>query len=96
MDNNDQHFFDNPLNVKRLLRALYVVCAILFALDFVIHRHTKHDWESLWGFYPIYGFVACVLLVMIAKWLRTFLMRPQDYYDKEELKDVEGDDNVDG
>lgn len=96
MDNKEQHLFDNPQNVKRVLRGLYVVCAILFVLDFVLHRHVTHPWDSLWGFYPIYGFVACVLLVLIAKWMRKILMRPQDYYDEEDLKGVEGDDDVDG
>lgn len=96
MDNKEQHLFDNPQNIKRVLRGLYVVCAILFVLDFVLHRHVTHPWDSLWGFYPIYGFVACVLLVLIAKWMRKILMRPQDYYDEEDLKGVEGEDDVDG
>lgn len=96
MAKKEQHLFDNPQNVKRLLRGLYISCAVLFGLDLVLHRHVKHDWESLWGFYPIYGFVACVLLVLIAKWMRTFLMRPQDYYDEEDLKGLEDDGNVDG
>ena len=31
----------------------------------------------------IFGFVVCVALVLAAKWLRTLLMRPEDYYDAE-------------
>ena len=95
MDRKDKHLFDNPLNVKRILQILYVICAFLFTLDFIVHRHTMHDWENLWGFYPIFGFVSCVSLVLIAKWMRTFLMRPEDYYDCEELKGMEDDSNVD-
>ncbi len=83
MDNN-KHIFDNPKNIKRVIHLLYICCAVLFALDFVIHRHTVHPWENLWGFYAIFGFVGCVALVLIAKWMRTFLMRPEDYYDPEE------------
>lgn len=84
-----QHLFDNPRNVKRLIWALYICCGILFLLDFVINRYTYHEWEKLWGFYPIYGFIGCVILVLVAKWMRTFLMRDEDYYDKEELRDSE-------
>ena len=73
--------FDNPKNIKRVLYFLYACCIILFLLDFVIHRHIVHSWENLWGFYPVYGFVGCVILVVIAKWMRTFLMRSEDYYD---------------
>lgn len=95
MVHKENHLFDNPHNVKRILRILYVACAVLFALDFIVHRHTMHDWEKLWGFYAIFGFVGCVLLVLIAKWMRTFLMRPENYYDREELKGMENDSNVD-
>jgi len=82
MDNEKKHIFDNPDNIKRVLYIFYACCVLLFALDFVIHRHVYHSWENLWGFYPIFGFVACVILVLIAKWMRTFLMRAEDYYDE--------------
>ena len=75
--------FDKPKNVKRVLHFLYGCCALLFLLDFVIHRHVIHSWENLWGFYPIYGFVGCVVLVLIATWMRTFLMRPENYYNED-------------
>ena len=89
MENDKKHLFDNSKNVKRLLRFLYGSCALLFILDFVIHRHVMHRWENLWAFYPIYGFVGCVVLVLVATWMRTFLMRPEDYYDSER-NDSEG------
>ncbi|PCI65743.1 MAG: hypothetical protein COB38_10870 [Gammaproteobacteria bacterium] len=78
-----KHIFDNPKNVKRLLYFLYTSCAVLLIFDFVIHRHVMHSWENLWGFYPLYGFVGCVVLVIVATWMRTFLMRAEDYYDSE-------------
>ena len=83
MGNEKKYIFDNPKNVKRVLYVLYGCCALLFALDFVIHRHVVHSWENLWGFYPLYGFVGCVVLVLVATWMRTFLMRSEDYYDKK-------------
>lgn len=83
MDNKKQYLFDNPKNTKRVLHLLYACCALLVVLDFVIHRHVYHSWENLPAFYPIYGFVGCVVLVVIARWMRTFLMRSEDYYDKQ-------------
>ncbi len=76
------HIFDKPRNVKRLLWAFYAVCAALLALDLVIDRHVIHAWESLFGFYAVFGFAACVGLVLGAKELRKLLMRKQDYYDR--------------
>ena len=75
-----QHLFDNPRNVSRLLRILYVICLLLFILDFILHRHVTHKWEELTGFYAIFGFVACVTLVLAAKQLRKILKRKEDYY----------------
>jgi hypothetical protein len=56
----------------------------LLLLDFVLHRHISHSWEHLPGFYAFYGFVACVLLVLVAKEMRTVLKRREDYYDVDE------------
>ena len=80
------HLFDNPRNVTRLLRSFYIICAILFVADFIVHRHSVHPWEDFSGFYAIYGFVACVLLVVIAKEMRKVLMRKENYYDVKEKK----------
>ena len=77
-----KHIFDDPKNVKRLLYVVYAVCAGLFLLDFVFERHTTHGWEGLWGFYAIYGFVGCALLVIIATQMRKVLMRDEDFYDR--------------
>ena len=79
-----QYLFDKPRNVNRLLRGFYLVCAILLILDFVLHRHVIHSWDNIPGFYAIFGFVACVLLVLIAKEMRKVVMRKEDYYDVDE------------
>jgi hypothetical protein len=81
------YLFDNPRNVKRLMRGLYIACGLLVALDFVIHRHILHSWERIPAFYALYGFVGCVLLVVVAKWMRTILMRPTDYYETDTAAD---------
>jgi hypothetical protein len=74
-----QYLFDKPENVNRLLRGFYAVCGLLF-----VHRHASRDWEQLPGFYAIYGFVAFVMLVLVAKLLRKLMMRREDYYDVDE------------
>lgn len=79
-----KYLFDDPKNVSRLLNGFYVVCVILFVLDFILHRHTYLDWESIPAFYALYGFIACVLLVLIASQMRKVLMRKEDYYDVDD------------
>lgn len=83
MSSNKEDFFDKPENVQRLIKGLYICCAILFILDFIIHRHTYHPLEWIWGFYPVYGFIGCVVLVIVAKWMRLVIMRDEDYYDAD-------------
>jgi len=76
------HIFDDPRNVKRLLRVFYVVCVGVLAIDLVFARKIMHPWEGLFGFYALFGFVACVALVLIAKEMRKVVMRDEDYYDR--------------
>ena len=77
-----KYLFDNPGNVDRLLRGFYVICILLVVVDFIVHRHIYMAWENLPAFYALYGFVACVLLVLLAKLLRKVVMRKEDYYDE--------------
>ena len=74
------YFFDKPENVKRVLNVFYTLCVILVLADFVVHRHIGLVWENIPAFYAIYGFVACVALVVVAKLIRKIVMRKEDYY----------------
>ena len=78
-----RHFFDHPQNVKRVLRVFYGLAAGLFLIDLVIHRHVIHEWESFTGFYAVFGFIACVVLVLVAKQLRKLVMKNESYFEDE-------------
>jgi hypothetical protein len=95
MVDKKQYLFDRPRNVKIVLYSLYVSCGILLLLDFIVHRHISHTWERLLGFYSIYGFIGCVSIVFGSKWLRTYIRRDEDYYERDELKKEKEGDHVD-
>ncbi len=80
MSQQKNYLFDNPKNTTRLLRILYIICIILFILEFIIQRHASYPLEKIWGFYALYGFIGCVVLVLVAKWMRRFLIRDENYY----------------
>lgn len=41
-----------------------------------------HWWNSLPGFYLIFGFAGCIAIILISKALgKKFLQRKEDYYD---------------
>lgn len=81
-EQNKPDFFDKPENIQKILKVFYVICALLVVVDFAVHRHIYHSWENIPAFYAIYGFVGCVILVVLAKLMRKVLMKEEDYYDK--------------
>ncbi|WP_323795370.1 hypothetical protein [Nisaea sp.] len=76
-------WLDDQRNVNKIIVAIVVVCALLFAADGFYHKHPHFEAESWFGFYAIYGFIMCVGLVLAAKLMRVFLMRDEDYYDHD-------------
>ena len=69
------------VGLRRILMIFYAACAAVFVLDLVIHRHTSNPIEYLPFVYCVFGFVACVILVVVAKLMRKPLMRSEKYYD---------------
>jgi hypothetical protein len=73
--------FDKAKNVKRLLVGLYLLLAGLLVADFFISKHGHFSWEEAPEFYAAYGFLCYLTLIALAKILRRFIKRPEDYYD---------------
>ena len=79
-------YFDHPKNVKKVLRLFFFCCVVLFSVDLLElvgfeFKHTHYQVEGWIGFYGIYGFIGCTILVLAAKVLRKIVMRNEDYYD---------------
>ena len=81
MNDERKTWLDEPRNVTLIYWAVFLVCALLFVADAFYHKHPYFEAESWFGFYGLFGFVACVVLVLVAKLLRVILKRPEDYYD---------------
>lgn len=82
MKKEKEYIFDKPKNVKRLLGIFYGILVLLLIGDFFVHKHAVFPWEEWPEFYAIYGFVACTVLVLAAKYiLRPLVKRREDYYD---------------
>ncbi len=73
-------WLDKKKNVDRIVYSLYAICAALFAADFFITKYITLWVERIPGFYALYGFFLSAGLVLCAKAMRVFLMRPEDYY----------------
>ena len=77
-----KYWLDSRANVDKLVWRFYAVCALLLLVDVLVPKHGPFPIEHVWGFYGIFGFLACVALVLTAKQLRKVLMRLEDYYDR--------------
>ena len=83
-DQNNSDFFYRPSVIQWILRIFYGLCVLLVIVDFLVHRHIVTPIEKIPAFYAIYGFIACVILVILAAQLRKWLMRDEGYYSKAE------------
>ena len=80
--NEKTYLFDKPRNVTRLLGCFFSSLVVLLIIEFFVHKHPHFPWEGWLEFYAVYGFVACVVLVLAAKYiLRPIMKRREDYYD---------------
>lgn len=77
-----KYWLDDPRNVTKIFWSVVAVCVALFVADAFYHKHIELEAEGIFGFYGIFGFVACVALVLAAKEMRKILMRDEDYYDR--------------
>ncbi|GAI81921.1 unnamed protein product [marine sediment metagenome] len=75
-------FLDPPENRAKFRRYFFVSLLVLLVIDFFIHKHPEFPWEGAPVFFAVYGFAACVSLIFIAKLLRFFVKREEDYYKK--------------
>jgi hypothetical protein len=78
-----EKIFENPGRVKVLKWIIYAVMAVLVVLDFFIHRHHEYFfWDKIPGFSSVYGFISCVLIIVVSKVLgEWWLQKGEDYYD---------------
>ena len=77
-----KHLWDDKKNIVTFLKVFFGICVVLFAIDFIAPMKPHMPWEEWPGFYALYGLVACVILVLVSKYvLRPLVEREENYYD---------------
>jgi hypothetical protein len=74
---------------KRLFWTLFFIgLAVSLILDFVWLRsdvlHYHFPFQYLPEFFAIFGIFGCMLLILIAKGMGRFIVRGEDYYEKNQ------------
>lgn len=75
------------ITLKGLFRIYYVslVVSVLIGIvyHFVGHPETHFVWDEIPAFHALFGFIGCILLIVLSKALGHYwLMREEDYYEK--------------
>jgi hypothetical protein len=70
---------------RTLSRVMLVIMALLVIGDLIVPSdYDRFFWEQLGGFGAFYGFVSCVLIIVVSKILGyKLLYRQEDYFDDE-------------
>ena len=74
----------DKLSTKIVKKIAYGMLVLLILADFVIPRHEIHFFgDKIPGFWSLFGFISCVLIIVVSKWIgHHWLVRDEDYYDK--------------
>ena len=69
---------------KTMKRIAYAVLILIILIDFFIPRYEIHFFgDRIPGFWSLFGFVACILIILISKWIgRLGIMQDENYYNE--------------
>ena len=60
------NFIGDEKNAKTNKIILYVILVVVFAADFFVPReHAHYIWDKIPGWGAVYGFVSCVLIIVV-------------------------------
>jgi hypothetical protein len=77
-------YVGNPDNSGTLKKLSYIALVLVFVSDFFVHRgHAIYIWDKIPGWGAFYGFVSCVVIILVSKFLghQGGIMHDEDYYD---------------
>ena len=83
-----ERILEDPARFKRLKLGFYITLGLIAAaevvLPIVLHDEAHHHFafEGWPAFGSGYGFVSCVLIILVSKFIgKLWLMRKEDHYD---------------
>lgn len=75
------HWLYRPETIRRLWHIGLAILALMLAAQWVFPIPAHFDIASIFGFDALFGFIACVALILFSLLLGAFIKRPEDYYD---------------
>jgi hypothetical protein len=83
-EGEEPRWLDHAANRDKVFWAVVVAYALSMLAGLLPYeRHPAFALEQVPGFAGLFGLIAFIGLVLTATWMRTWLERPEDYYDDE-------------
>ena len=72
------------LRRKAVKKIAFIALILIIVTDFFIPRHEIHFFgDGIPGFWSLFGFVACILIILISKWIGHLgIMQDENYYNE--------------
>lgn len=69
---------------KTMKRIAYAMLILIIVIDFFIPRYEIHFFgDEIPGFWSLFGFVACILIILISKWIGHLgIVQDENYYNE--------------
>lgn len=86
-DDEKKYWLEEPENITKIFYGVIGLCAlvalpkILTLLDILLYKQGRFELADFFVFYTFFGVAGYVAMILLAKKLRNFLMRDEDYYD---------------
>lgn len=78
-----EQILENPAKMKKVRTIFYATLVLVVVSDFFAHRHHPvFPWDKIPGFGAAYGFISCILIIIISKFIgHRGLMVREDFYE---------------
>ncbi len=91
-DPDSGHILGRPRIIRRLWWGFSVVLALTVLAQGIFYVKGYFTVDGWFGFGAVYGFLSCLVMVLVAKALGIVLKRPWDYYrEQPEREENSGD-----
>jgi hypothetical protein len=78
------HWLVRPTTIRKLWYVFSAVLLLVVAAQSFIYIKGYFGVDGWFGFGAVYGFVSCLLMVLVAKLLGIFLKRPARFYAEDD------------
>ena len=76
-----QNWFYRESSLKKIWIIAIVILVLTVLIEVLVNLHSHFNIEGLFAFHAVFGFLACVGMIVFAKRLGCLIKRRDDYYD---------------